>query len=1078
MKQMKKGMALLLLIILTVTCLQPVYAASEAGTVRVAVLNYPNFIEKDEEGFVSGYAVEYLDDIANYTGWNYEYIEMSFSEALEKLHTGEVDIVAGVQQAPGREALFDYSESSMGDNGALLCVSADDDRYAYEDYDGFGGLRIGAIEGSAYGELCRERMEQNGAAVTMSYFDTDGQAREALANGSVDALIMGTIRYTEDYKVIARIGTVKMYFACNPLDSSIKEGVDMAQSKIHDDYRYYEMSLDEKYFSDIQDSLEFTKSEQEYIAGLDTLTVGYVASQNPVSYTDSKTGELAGMTRELLDRISEISGITFRYQALPKGAISYDYLRDNRIGLISSVEHNQINLNTKGIKLSTPYLSSQKVFVGRKTDSFEKDAPLKVAMATGSGSVEAFLKTKYPNFSVIPYDTIEECMQAVTNGDADIMMQNQYVVTYLLSKPQYEDLTAFPVDGLTDELCMSSVYLVDKAGNVDEQLASPALISILDKSISQISEDERAKIVAKYTTGNPYHMTTMDVFYKYRIPLSVIILLVLACLGMFISIMIVRQIHFKKIQVKNEQLAQAVEQANEASRAKSTFLARMSHEIRTPMNAIIGITTVAKSHLEDSRKTERYLEKIESSSKILLNIINDVLDMSAIESDKIKLGHHPFDFKELLSSIASLYYTQCKDKKISFEMVSVEVTEEHLIGDSLRINQILLNFLSNALKFTDPGGNIRVEVSNTLTRDNLVFVRFRISDTGEGMSEDMQSRLFQPFEQQDAMVAQKHGGSGLGLSIAKSLIDIMHGSVQVKSKLGQGTTFTVDLPLEINRDARQMDKAEIQDIHALVVDDDQDARQYTSIVLDHIGVNYEVAEDGEQALTMLSEAAAKGRGYDICFVDWKMPGMNGIDVTRKIREMFDPETVIIIVSAYDLAEVEDEAREAGANMFVTKPMFQSTVFNLLMSLSGGKYIKQAVVEEPYDFTGKRVLLAEDNALNREIAVELLHMVNMEVDTAENGEEAVAVFEKSEPGTYQGILMDVQMPVLDGYGATRQIRELNHPQAGTIPIWAMTANVFNEDIAAALSAGMNGHIAKPIDTAVLYRTLKEGLYHES
>ncbi|MDD3253084.1 MAG: response regulator [Lachnospiraceae bacterium] len=1048
----------------------PALAAEESKTVRVAVMNYPNFIEREEDGTVSGYAAEYLGDIADYTGWSYEYVDMPFGEALEKLHAGQVDIVAATQKAPGREELYDFSESSMGENGALLCVLADDTRYAYQDFASFEGLRVGGITGSAYVELCESYMAEQKIDGTMTEFKTNEEARAALDAGQVDALIMGTIRYTNDYKVIARLTPTQMYFACNPNDPEIKAGIDAAQTYIHANNRYYEMALDEKYFSDIQDSQVFSKAEQAYIASLKAINLGYVSNQDPVSYTDADTGEFAGMTRQIMDRISEISGLQFHYIPLPAGKINYDYLRQHQIGLVSSVEYTSINRKAKGLQLSDPYLSAQKVFVGRSNFTFDKNASHVVAMATGSENIEAFLQTKYPNFRILVYDTIEDSFRAVVKGEADLLMQNQYVVTNLLSKPQYDTLSAYPVEGLSDQLCLSALSLIDVEGQPEGFLADPCLISILNKSIAQISGDEASQIVAKFTTGKPYRLTLQDTLYKYRVPFAVIAFLMLVCIGMFILILMIRQRNMKKMELKNQLLSEAALRADHANKAKSEFLARMSHEIRTPMNAIVGLTEIARHHSGEKEKMEDCLSKIDSSAKILLGIINDVLDMSAIESEKLKIAHNPFDLKALISAISTLYYTQCKNKNITFEVKLTDVTEERLIGDALRVNQILLNLLSNAYKFTPEGGTITVMVLQEKRAGKKVYFRFSVSDNGCGISEEMQTRIFNPFEQESATTALSHGGSGLGLSITKNLVQMMQGAIKVESKKDVGTTFTVELPFDVDTAAAQQDGAKLKDIRALVVDDDSNTLEYTSIVLDRIGVQYETATDGESAIQLLSDQHRRGSGYDICFVDWKMPGKNGVEVTRKIRELYDQDTIIIIVSAYDLSEVEEEAKAAGANMFISKPLFQSAVYNVLMTLSGGKYTKLTADQSAYDFTGKRILLAEDNELNREIATDLLEMVNLKVDCAENGKEALDMFNASAAGTYDAILMDVQMPIMDGYEATREIRKSGHPQAKSISIYAMTANAFSEDVSAAFSAGMSGHIAKPIDTAVLYSTL--------
>ncbi|MEG0894897.1 MAG: response regulator, partial [Oscillospiraceae bacterium] len=455
-----------------------------------------------------------------------------------------------------------------------------------------------------------------------------------------------------------------------------------------------------------------------------------------------------------------------------------------------------------------------------------------------------------------------------------------------------------------------------------------------------------------------------------------------------------------------------------------------------------------------------------------LSIINDVLDMSAIDSDKLKIAHAPFDLKSLLSGISTMYYTQCKQKEITFNLILSDLIEEFLIGDSLRINQILINLLSNAYKFTPKGGTINMIVKQMNRNGNTVFLRFIISDSGCGISEEMQQRIFMPFEQETTQTAQIYGGSGLGLSIVKNLVDMMQGAIKLESKKNFGTTFTVDLPFGVDTKLEGSNNINFKDIRALIVDDDNQTIKYTSIVLERMGVRFDVANGGEQAVKIIANEYNKGIGYDVCFIDWKMPGISGVELTKKIREFFDKDTIIIIVSAYDLSEIEDEAKLAGADMFISKPLFQSTVCNLLMTLSGGQYTKFTCDKEHYDFTGKRVLLAEDNALNREIAIELLKIVNLDVEYAENGQTALEMFTNSSNGYYDVILMDIQMPIMDGHEAAKAIRKSKHIQALNIPIYAMTANAFTEDVSAALSSGMNGHIAKPIDTQVLYSTLKQ------
>ncbi|MDO5563490.1 MAG: response regulator [Synergistaceae bacterium] len=533
-------------------------------------------------------------------------------------------------------------------------------------------------------------------------------------------------------------------------------------------------------------------------------------------------------------------------------------------------------------------------------------------------------------------------------------------------------------------------------------------------------------------------------------------------------IVIGRQRLSNELGRRSVMLSEALDAAESAGRAKSRFLSTVSHEMRTPLNAIIGFVELSKG--AGLQQIERYLANMRIASKQLLSVINDVLDMSSIESGKMTITNEPFDFQQLIHSVTNIFVSQCHDKGIEYETRLLTHIDEWLVGDQLRVNQILINLLGNAVKFTS-SGHIWLSVSQTAAQGNKVYVRFEVSDTGCGMSEEMQLRMFKPFEQEDPATAQKYGGSGLGLSIVKNLVGLMGGAISVRSARGEGSVFTVDIPFVRGEAATGINvPVGVETLRVLVVDDELMERDYISAVLTRMGARFACVSGCDEALEELAKAAEQNDSYNICLVDWRMPKTDGVETTRRIREKYGENVVVIVVSAYDHNQANENAKRAGANFFIPKPLFQSSLFDLFMTITGGHFAKTEEPLEEYDFTGRRVLLAEDNQLNQIVTEGLLEKVGVVCEIAEDGRTALDMFTSSEPGYYDAILMDVQMPSMNGLEATKLIRSSNHPDAQTVQIIALTANAFDDDVAQALSTGMNAHVSKPIEVNEFVSTL--------
>lgn len=667
----------------------------------------------------------------------------------------------------------------------------------------------------------------------------------------------------------------------------------------------------------------FTAEELEYIENCDVLTVGYVQDRKPVSFK-GKNGELDGISRKIFDRIAEVSGLRFKYVEIPDGNVTYQDLLDKGFDFVTSVEYNEENQKARGILISDPYLSRRKVIIAREEFHFDMDAHCKVAISTGSQTIKKVLSSYYPNYELVNYPSIEACFDAVKNGEADLLIQNQYVVEYWLYKPSYSDLKVIPIIELEDKLCFSAVTPLERTDGDDAIWQEKEMqISIINKAIAQIPTAEISGYVISAVTENRYQFTYSDFFYQYRYNL------IFAGIALaFIAILLYANVRIRLRSVHDRA----------DSKAKGEFLSAMSHEIRTPLNGLIGLNYMMNHHLDDKQRMSDYLKQSSSVAQYLLSLVNNVLDMSKIQENKMELDHKPLNLATLLDTVETMEKSGMSDKGISFS-VETKLVSPALIGDEMRIQQILVNMLDNARKYTQEGGTVTMKASQEKLSDMEIKTTISVTDNGQGMSEEFKNRVFDPFVQERSTVSQGNQGTGLGMAICSLLAKSMGGSMSVESTLGEGSTFTF----------------------------------------------------------------------------------------------------VFTAPPTDISAVETTPKRSERTRSLERP---------------------------------RILIAEDNELNGQILVELLTESGYEVALATDGKMAVELFEASKIGEYGIILMDLLMPELNGFEASRAIRALDRPDASRVKIIACTANSFKEDQDNALKSGMNDFIAKPIDIELLLEKLEE------
>ena len=529
----------------------------------------------------------------------------------------------------------------------------------------------------------------------------------------------------------------------------------------------------------------------------------------------------------------------------------------------------------------------------------------------------------------------------------------------------------------------------------------------------------------------------------------------------------------RETMAKNEALEDALSAAEAANKAKTAFLSNMSHEIRTPMNAIIGLSSLALRNEALPSETVEYLNKIGESSRHLLGLINDILDMSRIESGRLVLRNEEFSFREMLEQINTMVMSQCREKGLSYECTVTGGVSDNYIGDDMKLKQVLINILSNAIKFTDAPGNVTLTVEKTAMFEDQSTIRFSISDTGIGMSKEFISKIYEPFTQENASRNNKYGSTGLGMAITRNIIELMNGTISVQSEKGVGTTFTVTVTLKDSRLTGIGTKyIKINEMRVLVVDDDEIAAEHARLVLNDVGIRADICYNGPDALNMLEIGQTKHDPYNLVLLDWKMPEMDGLEVAKKIREKYHKDTTVIILTSFNWDEIMDEAYHIGVDSFLAKPLFASNVIAEFERIAKKNNMSLFKEKSRADLKGRKILLAEDITINAEIMREILSIREIEMEHAANGRIALEMFDKSPEGYYDAILMDVRMPEMDGLEATKRIRALDRADVKIVPIIAMTANAFDEDVQRSLQVGMNAHLSKPVEPDRLYQTLEE------
>ena len=1061
-RNLRRYISCLLCLFLLITMLPVSVSAKESKGETIRIGWYEDSYNiTGKNGQRSGYGYEYQQSVAAYTGWKYQYVEDGWSDLLKLIEQGKLDIMSGVSYTKERADHMLFSELPMGKEKYYLYADLKHTNISPSDMKTLNGKRIGLLEGSIQTTQFYQWEKTHGLHLKHIYVTSFEDAKKKVSNRELDCIISTeTPQWVENgMSAIYTTGGSDIYFVINKKRPDLKEQLDNAMRKMEYDKPFYADELYQKYLAAVSSPV-LTNEEKRWLKKHGEIRIGFLNDDGGISTFDKESGDMYGAINDyiiLSSKSLENQQLKFMITGYSSVNNQLKALKNNKIDVIFHMSQNPYEAEKNGLSLSNTVLSINMAAITGKR-YFNEEEENKIAIRKDNKLLKWYIEYNYPKWKIVEKNSDKEVKNAVERGEADC---------FVVSSGQVED---YLKDSNLHSINLTQPYKTSFAVRQGDTM----MMSILNKTLKTMSTSMLSGSVSTYENSMK-KVTVMD-FVKDNLLAVAFGFLSIFLIILFIVLGLLRKARKAETKAKQEaakslelneklqksyrELEAAVLEAENANSAKTTFLSNMSHDIRTPMNAIVGITNLMEHEEGTSQKLKDYIEKVQVSSRHLLGLINDILDMSRIESNEVVLNEEEVNLAEQIGQIDSIIRAQTNENNQIFNIYVNEIVHEHLICDGIRLRQIILNLLSNAVKYTPNGGEIKLELTE-VPCDIKGYANFvyEVTDNGYGMTPEFLEHIFEPFTRGENSVTNKVQGTGLGMTITKNIVDLMGGEIHVESEIGKGSSFEVRLMLKIDENADY----EVGAKKVLLVSKEESLIRNVKAAIRESLVELSCVSCEDEAIERLGREKA-----DVILLTGIRQNSNLKEMVNTLREVSKEAVLIFCVDYAQEADVKDMLIESGIDGMVMRPFFIS---NLALAIARTRTRNVTETENYTILKGKRFLCAEDNELNAEILKEILHMYGASCTICTDGKEIVDTFATVKEGEYDAILMDVQMPNMDGLQATRMIRNSENPLGKTIPIIAMTANAFSEDVQHCLGVGMDAHIAKPIDIAVLEKTLR-------